>query len=202
MSSLTRPCGTPPPAEVVRTERGGEVTYHGPGQVVAYPIFRLSAPPHTRDLHVYVRNLEAVVLAAAAEWGITGGRKEGLSGVWVGDAKLAAVGVKVSRWVTCHGVAVNVDMDLRGFHRIVPCGIDHHGVTSVAEVLAAAGRGVGGRRAADEEGVGIPPLAEVGAALLRGFDAVFGAGAYTPMGAPPELVVPPSTGGGVGSGGT
>lgn len=122
---------------LVRTERGGEVTYHGPGQLVAYPILNLNR--HRRDLHWYMRQLEeSVVEMLAQEYGVLAGRKDGLTGVWVGDGKLAAIGLKVSKWVTMHGVAINGDMALGPFERIVPCGIDDRGlyVTNVARVAS------------------------------------------------------------------
>lgn len=125
--------------QLVRTERGGEVTYHGPGQLVAYPILNLNR--HRRDLHWYMRQLEETVIGLLGqEYGVIAGRKDGLTGVWVGDGKLAAIGLKVSKWVTMHGVALNVDMELDPFDRIVPCGIDDDGlfVTNVAQVADPA----------------------------------------------------------------
>jgi lipoyl(octanoyl) transferase len=107
--------------ELHATDRGGDVTYHGPGQVVGYPIFDLRE--WKRDVVVYVRALEDVLINALAEFGIVGGRSEGATGVWVGDAKVAAIGVHISRWVTSHGFALNVDTDLNYFRYIVPCGL-------------------------------------------------------------------------------
>jgi lipoyl(octanoyl) transferase len=106
---------------LVRIERGGEVTYHCPGQLVAYPILNLRR--HQPDLHWYLRQLEAVVIQAIAPYGLQGERVPGLTGVWVEGRKVAAVGIKVSRWITMHGVALNICPDLQGFQHIVPCGI-------------------------------------------------------------------------------
>ncbi|MBW4698045.1 MAG: lipoyl(octanoyl) transferase LipB [Aphanocapsa lilacina HA4352-LM1] len=111
----------PASIELYRTERGGEVTYHGPGQLVGYPILDLSG--HRRDLHWYLRTLEQVLIEALADFGVQGTREPGLTGVWVGGQKIAALGIKVSRWVTMHGFALNVDPDLDAFARIVPCGL-------------------------------------------------------------------------------
>jgi len=113
--------------------RGGDVTYHGPGQLVGYPIIDLN--PHRRDVHRYVRDLEEVLIQAVGSFGIEAGRIEGLTGIWVGDAKLAAIGVRISRWVTSHGFALNVNTDLSQFDLIVPCGITDKGVTSMARLL-------------------------------------------------------------------
>lgn len=115
---------------LVRTERGGEVTYHGPGQLVAYPILNLAR--HKKDLHWYLRALEDVVIRMLRDaYGLTAGRKDGLTGVWVDDVKVCAIGLKVSRWITMHGLALNVCADLGPFERIVPCGIDDHDVSSL-----------------------------------------------------------------------
>lgn len=119
-------------AEMFRIDRGGDVTYHGPGQVVGYPIIDLSDRP---DLHRYLRDLEEVIIRALRGFGIAGSREDGLTGVWVGGDKVAALGVKVSRWVTMHGFALNVSTDLKRFDRIIPCGIFHKGVTSMQQLL-------------------------------------------------------------------
>jgi lipoyl(octanoyl) transferase len=103
------------------TDRGGDVTYHGPGQIVAYPIFDLR--DWKRDVVAYMRALEDVLIATLAEFGIAGERLEGATGVWVGGAKVAAIGVHISRWVTSHGFALNVDTNLDYFRYIVPCGL-------------------------------------------------------------------------------
>lgn len=121
-------------AEVCPTERGGDVTFHGPGQLVVYPVLDLAA--WKKDLHAYLRALESVVIAAAGEVGVPAIRRAGLTGVWCGapgrERKLASIGVRVSRWVASHGAAVNVTTDLSWFSRIVPCGIQGCRVTSIA----------------------------------------------------------------------
>lgn len=122
--------------DLVRTERGGEVTYHGPGQLVVYPLVNLVR--HRKDLHWYLRQLEETVILLLADCGLSGSRRDGLTGVWVGNKKIAAMGLKVSRWVTMHGLALNVNTALEPFQRIVPCGIEEEGlgVTSLQELLA------------------------------------------------------------------
>ncbi len=110
-------------------ERGGDVTYHGPGQLIGYPIIDLTQ--HRQDLHWYLRQLEEVLIQALRAFGITGRRVEGYTGVWVGDRKIASIGVHVTRWVTFHGFALNVSTDLTDFDLIVPCGIDAVQMTSV-----------------------------------------------------------------------
>ena len=107
---------------VIETERGGEATWHGPGQLVGYPILLLSAS--RRDLHRYLRDLEEVVILALRDFGVSGGRIEGKTGVWVKGRKLCSIGVAVRRWVSWHGFALNVHADLADFRRFRPCGLD------------------------------------------------------------------------------
>jgi lipoyl(octanoyl) transferase len=121
-------------AEVFYTDRGGDITYHGPGQLVAYPILDLQN--FYLDVHRYLRDLEEVIILSLKEYGIAGERDPRYTGVWVGGKKLAAIGVKVSRWITMHGVAINVNSDLTYFDRIVPCGIAGCGITSVEASLS------------------------------------------------------------------
>ena len=124
---------------VVRAERGGSVTYHGPGQAVGYPILRLT--DHCAGPKAYVRRLEEVLIATLADWGIAGRRRDGLPGVWVGEEqplKIASIGVRISRGVTMHGFALNISMDLAPFSSIVPCGIVGCRVTSMAALLGSA----------------------------------------------------------------
>jgi lipoyl(octanoyl) transferase len=143
---------------VVETGRGGDVTYHGHGQVVGYPIYDLR--PDRCDVHEYVRDLEEVIIRALETFGVEGRRVEGLTGVWVGpegrEEKVAAIGIRISRWITSHGFAFNVGTDLRHFRLIVPCGIADRGVTSLERLL---GRPV--------------PLAEVEDAVVAAERAVF-----------------------------
>ena len=140
----------------LRNGRGGDVTYHGPGQLVGYPILDLR--PDRCDVHRYVRDLEEVLIRAAAAFGVSAGRSPGLTGAWVGDDKLAAIGVRIARWITSHGFALNVTTNLSHFGLIVPCGISDKGVTSLETLL------------------GNPvPMAAVEDAVIRAFCAVFDA---------------------------
>jgi lipoyl(octanoyl) transferase len=145
---------------IFETGRGGDVTYHGPGQLVGYPIIEL--PKERRDVHRYVRDLEEVLIQAVSDFGITAARIPGLTGIWCGDEKLAAIGVRISRWVTSHGFALNVSTDLSHFGLIVPCGITDKGVTSMERLLARP-----------------VPMAEVATAVERRFMGVFQASPTT-----------------------
>ena len=160
-STLDNLRGDDPPFELFRTERGGEVTYHGPGQLVLYPILDLRS--YRQDVHWYMRALEEVVIRTLHSLGLPAEREPGLTGVWVNGAKACAEGVKLSRWVTMHGLALNVHTDLAYFQHIVPCGIADRPVTSVAEQLRNAG-------VPEEE---LPTLEDVHALLLRHFAEVF-----------------------------
>lgn len=141
--------------DVFETGRGGDVTYHGPGQLVGYPIVDLN--PDRRDVHKYVRDLEEVMIGVCAEYGIAAGRVRGFSGAWVQDEKIGAIGVRISRWVTSHGFAFNVTTDVDFFKLIVPCGISDRGVTSLAAKLGRA-----------------PEMTEIEGRFARHFAAVFG----------------------------
>ena len=119
--------------DLYETGRGGDVTYHGPGQLVGYPIIDLN--PDRRDVHRYVRDIEEVLMRALTDLDIRGSRISGLTGVWVGEAKIGAIGVRIARWITSHGFALNVNTDLSYFGMIVPCGIRDKGVTSISQII-------------------------------------------------------------------
>lgn len=141
--------------EFFEVERGGDMTYHGPGQLVGYPILNLAE--HGRDVHRYLRQLEQILIATLSGFGIAAGRSLGRTGVWVGDSKIASLGIHVSRWVTRHGFALNVNMDLMPFELIVPCGIQGATTTSMTRELC---RSISVR--------------EVMAALIKRFEVEFG----------------------------
>jgi len=119
--------------ELVETDRGGDVTYHGPGQLVGYPILLLRRDE--RDVGAYVFALEEILIRTVADFGVTAQRVAGLRGIWVGNEKIAAIGVRIACWTTLHGFALNVNTDLDGFACIVPCGLHDRGVTSLQKVL-------------------------------------------------------------------
>ncbi|MEL6340175.1 MAG: lipoyl(octanoyl) transferase LipB [Myxococcota bacterium] len=122
--------------ELHETGRGGDVTFHGPGQLVGYPIVALQ--PDERDIRRFVWNVEEILLRTCADFGIEAARVDGLRGIWVGENKIGAIGIRVARWTTMHGFALNVSTDLSFFDLIVPCGIEGRGVTSLANELAVA----------------------------------------------------------------
>ncbi len=140
---------------VHRVGRGGEVTFHGPGQLVGYPILDLNR--HGKDVHRYLRLLEDVLIATLAKWGIAATRRDGLTGVWAGTGKIASIGIGVRRWVTFHGFALNVHTDLSYFSVIVPCGLPEVRMTSMQELL--------------QEEI---PLDTVQSTLVRSFARIFG----------------------------
>jgi lipoyl(octanoyl) transferase len=140
--------------EIHEAGRGGDVTYHGPGQIVGYPILDLR--PDRCDVHRYVRDVEEVMIRVCADFGLHAGRIAGLTGTWIGAEKIGAIGIRISRWITSHGFAFNVSTDLEHFRFIVPCGINDRGVTSLEQ---ATGRRVG--------------IADVEDALAHHFAAVF-----------------------------
>ena len=139
--------------EIYRVERGGEVTYHCPGQLVGYPILNLRF--YRQDLHWYLRQLEEVIIKTIAAYGLNANRISGLTGVWLEGKKVAAIGIKVRRWITMHGFALNVCPDLQGFQEIVPCGISDKPVGSLSEFLPYL------------------TIAEVRVELIRSFAEVF-----------------------------
>ncbi|WP_234568288.1 lipoyl(octanoyl) transferase LipB [Rhodohalobacter sp. 614A] len=120
-------------AEYIEIDRGGDITYHGPGQIVGYPILDLDR--HFTDIHKYLRFLEEVMIRTCADFGVSAGRIKGLTGVWVGQEKICAMGIHCSRWVTMHGFALNVNTDLSYFQHIIPCGIKDREVTSLSKCV-------------------------------------------------------------------
>ncbi|CAM9311942.1 unnamed protein product [Choristocarpus tenellus] len=145
------------PFELFRTERGGEVTYHGPGQIVLYPIVNLRR--YRKDIHWYLRALEETVIRTLAKLGLQGERMKGMTGVWVQGHKVAAIGVRVKRWITMHGLAINVDPEMQDFQHIIPCGISDYPVGSLRN-LCSPGTDIGMER--------------VNSLLLKSFEEVFG----------------------------
>lgn len=157
--------------EVHASSRGGDVTYHAPGQWVLYPILHLSG--QEADVHDYIRRLEEIAIRTAADTGVTARRRPGKTGAWTDQGKLAAIGVRFKRWVSFHGLSFNVMIDLAGFDAIVPCGLRGEPVTSLRQILGTA----------------CPPMPAVRAILLRHFEAlcarelrVFEPGAHSPAG--------------------
>ena len=119
--------------DVFNIDRGGDITFHGPGQLVVYPILNLSN--YKKSISWYIRTLEQIIIDVIFEFEIEAKRIEGLTGVWVGDEKIAALGVRISRWVTMHGFSINVNTDLTFYDGIIPCGIFDHGITSMKQLL-------------------------------------------------------------------
>jgi len=140
---------------VYETDRGGDITYHGPGQVVGYPIINLDL--WHKDTHLYLRNLEEVIIKTCADYGLEAYRIDRLTGVWIENRKIAAIGIKISRWITMHGFAVNVNTDLSLFNGIIPCGIRDKGITSLGKELGAD-----------------IPVAEVKGKIIKHFTGLFG----------------------------
>ena len=169
-STLDNVRSTSAPFDLVRTERGGEVTYHGPGQLVMYPILDLRN--YRQDVHWYMRSLEEVAMRVVHSVGLPAGRVDGLTGVWIEDAKVCAIGVKLSRWVTMHGLAINVDVDLTHFEHIVPCGIADRPVTSLRRALQDR---AGGHHGSTSDGADQASMAAVQALLIKHFAEVFDA---------------------------
>ena len=118
---------------VVQTDRGGNVTFHGPGQLVGYPILDLNH--YKRSITWYMRKLEQLIIDILGDYGIIACRKKGLTGVWVKDKKIAALGVRTSKWVTMHGFSININPDLEYYKSIIPCGIEEYGITSMAQIM-------------------------------------------------------------------
>ena len=118
---------------IIQTDRGGNITFHGPGQLVCYPILDLNH--YKRSITWYMRELEQLIIDVLGEYGIKASRKKGLTGTWVKDKKIAALGVRISRWVTMHGFSLNINPDLNFYKNIIPCGIKEYGVTSMAKIM-------------------------------------------------------------------
>ena len=118
---------------IIQTDRGGNITFHGPGQLVCYPILDLNH--YKRSINWYMRELEQLIIDVLGEYDIKASRKKGLTGTWVKDKKIAALGVRISRWVTMHGFSLNINPDLNFYKNIIPCGIKEYGVTSMAKIM-------------------------------------------------------------------
>jgi lipoyl(octanoyl) transferase len=166
LSKSASPVLAPNGAPIFRVERGGEVTFHGPSQLVVYPLLDLRRPPFQQDLHWYLRMVEEVIIKTLAEYQIDSGRDQDNTGVWVGDYKVAAVGVAASKWITTHGFALNVSPDLSFFDAslMLPCGIEGKGVTSIAQVL----------KECHGNDVAIPSLQNVADVVVKKMQDVFG----------------------------
>lgn len=164
LSQVATPVLCPNGAPIFRVERGGEVTFHGPGQLVVYPLLDLQRDPFRKDLHWFLRKLEeSIIMALQNNYGIEGTRDDINSGVWVGNDKIAAIGVSSARWISNHGFAINVSPDLSyfGTSHILPCGIDGRGVTSIAKVL-------------DERGDrNKPSVKDVAKSIIKSMETVF-----------------------------
>ena len=140
---------------IIQTDRGGKITFHGPGQLVGYPILDLNQ--YKKSVSWYMRELEQLIIDVLNEYDIKADRKEGLTGTWVGDKKIAALGVRISKWVTMHGFSLNINPDLNYYRNIIPCGISEYGVTSMANLL----------------GENVPSMNEIKETLVQHFIAKF-----------------------------
>jgi len=140
---------------IIQTDRGGDITFHGPGQLVVYPILDLNQ--YKRSITWYMRELEQLIIDVLKEYDINAVRKKGLTGVWVKDKKIAALGVRISKWVTMHGFSFNINPDLKYYQGIIPCGITEYGVTSMADLL----------------GDDVPNMSEIKDTLVKHFIAIF-----------------------------
>ena len=140
---------------IIQTDRGGDITFHGPGQLVGYPILDLNQ--YKRSISWYMRELEQLIIDVLKEYDINAGRKKGLTGVWGKGKKIAALGVRISKWVTMHGFSLNINPDLKYYQGIIPCGITEYGVTSMADLLN------------DD----VPNMSEIKDTLVKHFIAIF-----------------------------
>ena len=140
---------------IIQTDRGGNITFHGPGQLVGYPILDLNH--YKKSVSWYMRELEQLIIDVLKEYDINAGRKKGLTGTWVRDKKIAALGVRISKWVTMHGFSLNINPDLKYYQGIIPCGISEYGVTSMAEIL----------------GENVPSMMEIKETLVKHFISKF-----------------------------